>query len=103
MCRQCLLPQHIGPPPERLEILDWCHLIENLGKVGGSTRRLDAVDARLWQGDVDGAVRLFDDWPHERVERYRINKASWLSMWKLPLSRAIEMQSGYRNLWCILV
>jgi len=62
--------EQIGPPPERLEILDWYHLIENLGKVGGSTRRLDAVEARLWQGDVEGAVRQFDDWPHERVERF---------------------------------
>lgn len=60
----------IGPPPERLEILDWYHLIENLGKVGGSKRRLDAVEAQLWQGDVDGAVKLFDGWFHERVEQF---------------------------------
>lgn len=60
----------IGPPPERLEILDWYHLIENLGKVGGSKRRLDAVEARLWQGDVDGAVKLFDGWLHERVKQF---------------------------------
>ena len=45
-------------------------LVENLGKVGGSQRRLDAVEARLWQGDIDGAVRLFDDWQHERVDRF---------------------------------
>lgn len=56
--------------PSRLEILDWYHLVENLGQVGGSQKRLDAVEARLWQGNVDGAVRLFDDWPHERVDRF---------------------------------
>lgn len=60
----------IGSPPKRLEILDWYHLIENLGKVGGSKRRLDAVEARLWQGDVDGAVKLFDGWQHERSEQF---------------------------------
>ena len=55
---------------KRLEILDWYHLIENLGKVGGSQARLNAVEARLWNGDVEGAVTLFDDWHHERVERF---------------------------------
>ena len=62
--------KQINSVPERLEILDWYHLVENLGKVGGSQRRLDAVEARLWQGDIDGAVRLFDDWQHERVDRF---------------------------------
>jgi len=60
----------IGSPPERREILDWYHLIENLGKVGGSKRRLDAVEARLWRGDVEGAVKRFDGWQHERVEQF---------------------------------
>jgi len=55
---------------QRLEILDWYHLMENLGHVGGSQQRLDAVEACLWQGDVEGAVKQFDDWPHERVERF---------------------------------
>ena len=62
--------EKIDSVPERLEILDWYHLVENLGKVGGSQQRLDAVEAKLWQGDVNGAVRLFDDWQHERVERF---------------------------------
>jgi hypothetical protein len=55
---------------QRLEILDWYHLMENLGNVGGSQQRLDAVEACLWHGDVEGAVKQFDDWPHERVERF---------------------------------
>jgi hypothetical protein len=24
----------------------------------------------LWQGDIEGAVKHFDDWQHERVERF---------------------------------
>ena len=60
----------IDSTPARLEILDWYHLMENLGKVGGSQQRLDAVEAKLWQGDVEGAVRLFDHWQHERVDRF---------------------------------
>jgi hypothetical protein len=55
---------------QRLELLDWYHLVENLGKVGGSQARLNAVEARLWNGDVEVAVALFDDWQHERVERF---------------------------------
>ena len=62
--------EQVGPHSQRLEILDWYHLMENLGKVGGSQRRLDAVEACLWKGDVDGAVKLFDGWQNERVERF---------------------------------
>ncbi|MBE9141315.1 hypothetical protein IQ254_29685 [Nodosilinea sp. LEGE 07088] len=60
----------IAPPVQRLEILDWYHLIENLGQVGGSQHRLDAVETCLWRGDLEGAVRQFDDWPHEQVDRF---------------------------------
>ncbi|NEQ55685.1 MAG: ISKra4 family transposase [Leptolyngbya sp. SIO3F4] len=62
--------EQIGVPLQRLEILDWYHLVENLGKVGGSQQRLDAVEVRLWHGDVDGAVRLFDNWSYEQVDRF---------------------------------
>lgn len=55
---------------QRREILDWYHLIENLGKVGGSQQRLAAVEACLWQGDVEGAIAHFDDWQHERVTTF---------------------------------
>lgn len=57
----------IGSELQRREILDWYHLIENLGKVGGSEHRLAAVEACLWQGDVEGAIAQFEDWQHERV------------------------------------
>lgn len=58
----------IGTSVQRREILDWYHLVENLGKVGGSQQRLDAVEAFLWQGNVDSAIEQFKDWHHERVE-----------------------------------
>jgi hypothetical protein len=51
--------REIATAEGRREILDWYHLVENLGKVGGSQRRLNKVEARLWKGDVDGAIALF--------------------------------------------
>lgn len=62
--------QEIGIPANRREILDWYHLVENLGKVGGSLSRLDAVEAFLWQGDVDSAIEQFNNWQHERVRTF---------------------------------
>jgi hypothetical protein len=62
--------QHISSTSWRREILDWYHLVENLGKVGGSQQRLDAVEAFLWQGDVDSAIEQFNDWQHERVSTF---------------------------------
>jgi hypothetical protein len=60
----------ISTPSQRREILDWYHLVENLGKVGGSQQRLDAVEADLWRGDVDSAIAQFNDWYHERVSTF---------------------------------
>lgn len=39
--------REIATPAGRREILDWYHLVENLGKVGGSQRRLNRVEALL--------------------------------------------------------
>lgn len=64
------LVAQIEPSVQRLEILDWYHLMENLGKVGGSQQRLDAVESCLWRGDVEAAVRQFEGWFHERVNRF---------------------------------
>lgn len=60
----------IGSTSQRREILDWYHLVENLGKVGGSQQRLDIVEACLWQGNVDSAIEQFKDWHHERVTTF---------------------------------
>jgi hypothetical protein len=53
------IADRIVTPPERLEILDWYHLVENLYKVGGSLRRLRHAKALLWQGKVDEVYALF--------------------------------------------
>jgi len=42
--------------PERREILDWYHLVENLHKVGGSIKRLEQGETLLWQGNVEAAM-----------------------------------------------
>lgn len=55
----------------RREVLDWYHLIENLHKVGGSMRRLNAVENLLWHGLVDAAVREFDGLNNQRVQRFK--------------------------------
>lgn len=60
----------IGTTTQRREILDWYHLVETLGKVGGSQQRLDVVEAWLWQGNVDRAIEQFQDWHHERVNTF---------------------------------
>jgi hypothetical protein len=44
---------------QRLEILDWYHLKENLYKVGGSLKRLKAAETLLWQGSIDETKALF--------------------------------------------
>lgn len=60
----------IASSEKRREILDWYHLVENLGKVGGSVKRLNLVEALLWQGDVDRAIKQFTDWKHEKVDNF---------------------------------
>lgn len=49
----------IGTPQQRYEILDWYHLVENLYKVPGSLKRIEQVEALLWDGKVDAAIEVF--------------------------------------------
>jgi len=60
----------VGNSQQRREILDWYHLVENLGKVGGSLKRLNIVEALLWKGKVDLAIEKFSDWNHEKVSNF---------------------------------
>ena len=86
----------IGDLEKRREILDWYHLVENLGKVGGSIKRLDRVEALLWKGRnakryqsprsaticpkglaprprmrcVDEAINEFVDWEQAKVNNF---------------------------------
>jgi hypothetical protein len=50
----------VATPSERLEILDWYHLKENLYKIGGSIKQLKQAESWLWQGCVDEAKGLFE-------------------------------------------
>lgn len=59
--------EQIGDEAGRCEILDWYHLVENLAKTGDPKQRLDAAEACLWMGDVDGAIDLFRDGQHPQV------------------------------------
>lgn len=60
----------ISDAEKRREILDWYHLVENLGKVGGSIKRLNRVEAFLWKGEVDKAIDEFVDWKHEKADNF---------------------------------
>jgi len=60
----------IGKKEQRLEILDWYHLVENLGKVGGSNQRLERVESLLWKGNVDAAIQEFADWKHGNAAKF---------------------------------
>lgn len=51
----------IGTSQQRVEILDWYHLNENLHKVGGSLKRLAQIKEHLWQGRVDEAQLLLGE------------------------------------------
>ena len=39
----------IATSKQRLEVLDWYHLVENLHKVGGSIKRLNQAETLLWR------------------------------------------------------
>lgn len=60
----------IATAAERREILDWYHLVENLHKVGGSTRRLHQAETHLWKGEVDAAIALFKDCRGKQAQRF---------------------------------
>lgn len=60
----------VRTPAERLEILDWYHLKENLFKVGGSMRRLRQAEAWLWPGDVEQAKALFQDGDPDQARKF---------------------------------
>lgn len=47
----------IATPEQRLEILDWYHLMENLHKVAGTPSQLAQIRNYLWLGQVEDALR----------------------------------------------
>lgn len=55
----------------RREVLDWYHLKENLYKVGGSIKRLEAVEKLLWHGFIEGALRELEGLKNKKVESFK--------------------------------
>jgi hypothetical protein len=60
----------IATTGQRLEILDWYHLVENLHKVGGSIKRLNQAEALLWQGQVEATIALFSDCKRKQAQNF---------------------------------
>jgi len=60
----------IATSESRLEILDWCHLVENLYKIGGDEELLARVEAFLWRGNVMAAIAEFDRRSHPQVDNF---------------------------------
>lgn len=60
----------VGSESQRLEILDWYHLKENLYKIGGSLKRLKQAEAWLWEGELDEATALFAECDLEQARRF---------------------------------
>lgn len=91
---------NIAQSHQRLEILDWYHLKENLYKVGGSMQRLRQAEAWLWQGEVKQASAVFDDCKLEQARkfcnylerhRHRIVNYSYFQVEGIPIgSGAVE-------------
>lgn len=60
----------IATTEQRLEMLDWYHLVENLHKVGESIKRLHQAEGLLWQGQVEVAVALFGNCQRKQVKNF---------------------------------
>jgi hypothetical protein len=52
-----------------LEISDWYHLKENLYKIGGSLKGLQAVESLLWQGQIEPIQALFNSFRGTQVNK----------------------------------
>jgi hypothetical protein len=62
--------RQIATPEQRLEVLDWYHLVENLHKVGGSIKRLNQAEKLLWQGQVEAAIALFSKCQRKQAKNF---------------------------------
>ena len=52
------------------QILDWYHLKENLYKVGGSLKRLKAVENLLWHGFIEAAIRQLEGLKSKKFHKF---------------------------------
>ena len=63
--------EQIGTEHKRREILDWYHLMENLHKIEGSNHRLKQAKTFLWQGLVDDAIALFNEFKNKQGRNFQ--------------------------------
>lgn len=64
------LIEQFNCPGEKIEILDWFHLIENLYKVGGSLKRLKQAETLLWQGKVSETIELISPLKRKQAQNF---------------------------------
>lgn len=64
------LVEEFGIVQERLEILDWYHLKENLYKIGGSIKRLKKAETLLWQGNVEATKTILVNLRGKQVKNF---------------------------------
>ena len=64
------LMRQINNSAEKIEILDWFHLMENLHKVGGSNKRLKEARNLLWQGKVDETIKLISPLKKKQAQNF---------------------------------
>jgi len=60
----------IGTTTQRLEILDWYHLMENLAKVNSSSAQLIELEELLWEGKADTAVTQLEESTDDHAEQF---------------------------------
>jgi hypothetical protein len=58
---------NIGRDEQRQEILDWFHLKENLHKINAKEQDLAIVEAFLWEGKVDDAIKQLKHWQDKQA------------------------------------
>jgi hypothetical protein len=87
--------EDIATPDQRLEVLDWYHLKENLFKIGGSLKRILQAEALLWHGNIKAVLELFNDSQLKQAQNFCnylkqhasriVNYAYWQSMILTPI------------------
>lgn len=60
----------VATVPQRREILDWYHVMENLHKVETTPERLAQAETLLWQGQVEATLTLLADCPNPQAQHF---------------------------------
>jgi hypothetical protein len=61
----------LAPEHQRLEILDWYHLVENLYKIDPKQCRLEGLKALLWSGCVETVLAILKPLKHYPAQCFR--------------------------------